>query len=249
LHQLEPKEAMTTPVFQSVEEAFRYCRDMDAPLSARLEAFSAATRYLLPGYQEAVDTIAARLNEYDAGGGSPKPGDMMPSFVLPDDRGQMVRLESLLAAGPVAIAFHRGHWCPYCRINTRALAEAQGLIASEGCQIVAIMPDRQKFTTALKAETNARYRILTDVDNGYALSANLAIWFGDAMNQALARGGRQVPRYQGNDGWFFPIPATFVVGADGRVAARFVDPDYRRRMAIDDLVAALRQARAATRLP
>ena len=63
LHQQEPKEAMTTPVFQSIDEAFRYCRDMNAPLAARLEAFSAATRYLLPGYQEAVDGITARLHE------------------------------------------------------------------------------------------------------------------------------------------------------------------------------------------
>ena len=50
----------------------------------------------------------------------------MPSFVLPDETGRLVRLEELLQQGPLAITFHRGHWCPYCRINTRALAEAQG---------------------------------------------------------------------------------------------------------------------------
>lgn len=37
-----------------------------------------------------------------------------------------------------------------------------------------------------------------------------------------------------------PIPATFVVGADGVVRARFVDPDYRRRMAVEELLDALR---------
>jgi peroxiredoxin len=233
---------MTSPNFRTIEEAFLYCRDMHAPLAERLEAFSDATRYLLPGYQEAADQIAARLNEYNAGGGSPRPGEMMPSFALPDDRGRMVGLDSLLAVGPVAISFQRGHWCPYCRINTRALAEAQGLIASEGCQIVAIMPDRQKFATAIKAEANARFRVLTDVDNGYALSLNLAIWLGDEMNRILLAGGRQVAAYQGNDAWFFPIPATFVVGPDGRVSARFIDPDYRRRMAIEDLITALKNA-------
>ena len=39
-----------------------------------------------------------------------------------------------------------------------------------------------------------------------------------------------------------PHSATFVVGTDGRVKARFVDPDYRKRMAIEDLLAALRYA-------
>jgi len=51
---------------------------------------------------------------------------------------------------------------------------------------------------------------------------------------------QDVPAYQGNDSWMLPIPATFVVGQDGRIKARFVDPDYRKRMAIDDLLAALR---------
>jgi hypothetical protein len=40
-----------------------------------------------------------------------------------------------------------------------------------------------------------------------------------------------------------PIPATFIVGTDGIIRDRFVDPDYRRRMDIDHLIAALRLAR------
>ena len=37
-----------------------------------------------------------------------------------------------------------------------------------------------------------------------------------------------------------PIPATFVVGKDGRIKARFVDPDYRNRMAVEELIDALK---------
>ena len=47
------------------------------------------------------------------------------------------------------MTFHRGHWCPYCRININALAQAHSEIAAEGGQIVAIMPDRQKFVAEL----------------------------------------------------------------------------------------------------
>jgi peroxiredoxin len=59
----------------------------------------------------------------------------MPLFVLPDETGHLVSLDTLIDKGPVAITFHRGYWCPYCRINTRALAEAQHEIAAEGGQI------------------------------------------------------------------------------------------------------------------
>ncbi len=140
------------------------------------------------------------------------------------------------------MTFHRGHWCPYCRINTRALAEAQDQIAAEGGQVAAIMPDREHFTAELKAESDAPFPILTDFDNGYALSLNLAFWVGEEMQELMTRAGWDVSRSQGSDTWLLPIPATFVVGTDGEVKARFVDPDYRKRMTIEDLLSALRTA-------
>ena len=230
------------PTFQTLAEAFSYCRDMDASLAERLDAFNNATRYLSPGYQEAVDRLVARLKSAETGQSAPQPGEIMPEFILPDEKGRLVSLKSLLTKGPVAVVFHRGHWCPYCRINTRALAEAQEEISREGGQIVAIMPDREEFATSFKAEGDVRYPVLTDMDNGYALTLNLAIWVGDEMQLILAAGNRQLPTYQGNDSWVIPVPAAFVVRRDGRIESRFIDPDFRRRMAVEDLLMAVRNA-------
>jgi peroxiredoxin len=233
---------MSTPAFPSLTEAFLYCRDMDASLNERLEAFSEATRYLIPGYQEAVDRMVGRLKAHDAGRAAPKPGEVMPPFAMPDDQGRLVTLDALLKDGPLAMTFHRGHWCPYCRINTRALAEAQTQIASEGGRLAAIMPERQQFAATFKAEGEVRYPVLTDIDNGYALSLNLVFWVGEEMQRILEEGGRDVPDYQGNQTWVLPIPATFVVAQDGRITARFIDPDYRKRMTIEHLLEALKNA-------
>ena len=234
---------MTKPAFANLTEAFLYCRDMDASLNERLEAFSAATRYLLPGYQEAVDRMVERLKAHDAGQSAPKPGEAMPPFAMPDETGHLVTLDDLLKEGPLAMTFHRGHWCPYCRINTRALAKAQAQIASDGGRLAAIMPERQQFAATFKAEGEMHYPVLTDIDNGYALSLNLAIWVGEEMQQILEAGGRNVPDYQGNQAWVMPIPATFVIARDGFITARFIDPDYRKRMTVEDLLAALKNAR------
>jgi peroxiredoxin len=234
---------MIKPAFANLTEAFLYCRDMDASLNERLEAFSAATRYLIPGYQEAVDRMVERLKAHDAGRSAPKPGEPMPPFAMPDETGHLVTLKDLLEDGPLAMTFHRGHWCPYCRINTRALANAQTQIASQGGRLAAIMPERQQFAATLKAEGEAHYPVLTDIDNGYALSLNLAVWVGEEMQRILTAGGRKVPDYQGNQAWVMPIPATFVIARNGVITARFIDPDYRKRMAVEDLLAALKNAR------
>jgi peroxiredoxin len=62
------------------------------------------------------------------------------------------------------------------------------------------------------------------------------------MQEMMCRAGRDISRSQGSDTWLLPVPATFVVDPKGVVRARFVDPDYRRRMAIEDLLAALKSA-------
>src|SRR2546422_7573265 len=134
------------PLSDLLEEAFVQCCDMDGSLAERLQAFAEAVTRLGPNFQVAVDQLVARLREHDVGENAPKPGEPMPSFVLPDDKGQLVSLDTLLEKGPVAVTFHRGHWCPYCRINTKALAEAQDQIEAEGWHIAAIMPDQQHFT-------------------------------------------------------------------------------------------------------
>jgi peroxiredoxin len=231
------------PLAEALEEAFQHCRDMDASLNERLDSLASAVRTLSPPFADAVDRLVTRLQRSGAGETAPQVGEPMPPFHLPDEAGRIVSLEQLLSKGPVAVTFHRGHWCPYCRLNTKALAQAQKEIEREGSQIVAIMPDRQQFVQEFRTESNARFPILSDLDNGYALSLNLVIWVGAEMERMISAIGRDIPNYQGNASWMLPIPATFVVGKDGKVKGSFVDPDYRKRMAIEDMIAALRSAR------
>jgi peroxiredoxin len=220
--------------------AFERCRDMDGTLNEQLRAYADAGREIFPAYGEAVDRLVARLNENGGGENAPRPGEAMPPFMLPDESGRLFMLPALLERGPVAVMFFRGHWCPYCRLNVRAVIQAEARIKMMGAQIVAIMPETQEFTAKFKADSGAPFPVLTDLDNGYALSLNLAIWLGAEIQRLLSY--QDMAKFHANDGWVLPIPAVFVVGRDGIVKARFVDPDFRRRMEIDDLLEALERA-------
>ena len=204
---------------------------------------SQAVRNFIPTYADAVDDLVRRLTQSGAGSNAPRPGEPMPPFMLPDESGRLVSLEQMLAHGPLAITFHRGHWCPWCRISINALVRVSAEISKAGGQVVAIMPDRQKFAAEFKREAGSPFPVLTDMDNGYALSLNLAVWLGPELEGLLSSYGRALPDYQGNDAWTLPIPATFVVAPDGTIRARFVDPDFRRRMAVEELIDALKAAR------
>jgi peroxiredoxin len=230
----------TEILVKDLRQAFEQARELDGSMAERLDIFADATRKLHPSTTAIVDRLVARLKQHGAGKDAPKPGEVMPPFVLPDETGRLVSLKDLLAQGPVVVTFHRGHWCPYCRISISTLVKAQPRIKASGACMVAIVPDREQFAAEMQQDCNVNFPILSDIDNGYAMSLNLAIWVGAEMQEYMTKIGRTLPQYQGNDSWMLPIPATFVVGKDGRVKARFVDPDYRKRMTIEDLIGALK---------
>jgi peroxiredoxin len=230
----------TQIVVTDLKQAFEQARDLDGSMNERLDVFASAVRRQHPDAALIVDRLVSRLRQHDAGDQAPKAGDVMPPFVLPDESGHLVSLKDLLAQGPAVVTFHRGHWCPYCRISINTLAKAQPRIEALGARMVAIVPDRQPFAAEMKIDSGVKFPILSDMDNGYAMSLNLAIWVGSEMEEYMTKIGRNLPVYQGNESWTLPIPATFVVGRDGRIKARFVDPDYRKRMAVEELIAALK---------
>lgn len=234
----------TTQTYKDLQEAFARLSESKLSLGEQLQAAAQSSRLRRPEFADAVDRLVERLSSSGAGATSPQIGDLMPPFFLPDETGRIVGLEELLAGGPVAVSFQRGHWCPYSRISLNALVQAHDQISAEGGQVVAVTPDRPQFISDLKATSKAPFLVLTDVDNGYAMSLNLATWVGTELKKYIAE-RHDLSRYQGNDAWVLPIPATFVVGVDGRIKARFVDPDYRKSMATEDLLAALRSARGS----
>lgn len=223
----------------TLAEAFEQICLMDGPLNQRLKAYADKLKELNFPFSEAYDNLVARLMAGEVGSAAPKVGDLMPPFVLPSHRGELVGLDELIEIGPVVVSLNRGHWCPFCKIELRTIAAHHREIAATGARVVAILPDRQKFVDKLRTDTGEIITILTDIDNGYALSLGLVMWLGDTLRDLMQGRGIHLDAIQGNEGWYVPLPATFVVGRNGRVLARHVDPEFRTRMQIDEILAAL----------
>jgi peroxiredoxin len=226
----------------TLADAFAEICSSAAPLNERLSAYADKLRELNFPFAEAYDALIARVLSGEVGNSAPAVGDVLPEFILPGRDGQIVSLLDVTRRGPAVISFNRGHWCSFCKIELHTLAEHHDEIVAAGGQLVSIIPERQQFTTPLRKLTFDKFHILSDIDNGYALSLGLVMWIGEHLKTMMSGRGYHLDTYHGNDGWFIPVPATFVVDQDRTVIARFVDPDFRRRMEIDDILAALASA-------
>ena len=230
----------TESVARALDQALEQLMRDEAGLSVRLDRYAAVLRELNQPFAEAVDRLVTRLHAVEAGNEAPRIGEALPSFLLPDETSHIVALEDMLARGPAVVAFRRGHWCPYCQLATGALARIQTEVSELGASIVVISPESSAYARKLKANARASFPVLTDIDNGYAMSLGLAISVGEEMRDFMTRRGRDLAAYHGSDAWLLPIPATFVLDTSGTIVMRHVDPDYRHRAATDEIVAALR---------
>ena len=125
--------------------------------SRQAAAFADEVRALNADFADTVERMIDRLRASGAGEEAPKPGEPMPDFMLPDHRGHLVSLSDLIANGPVVIAFHRGHWCPYCRITADALSGIHASVQKLGAELVVITPEIERFNTELRSTAAAQF--------------------------------------------------------------------------------------------
>jgi peroxiredoxin len=224
---------------EALAEAFTKADSLEGPLDRRLQFYLGESRKLLPDLEATYDQLVARIEANGADILVPAIGERLPAFLMTDSDGHLVDLATLVSKGPLVVSFNRGPWCDYCGLELHALARAYPEIVARGGEVVSIVPETAKFARTLQQSRGLPFRVLTDLDLAYALSLGLVFWVGDKIKQTYRQFGIDLEQFQGHGGWLLPIPATLVIGQDGRVKARFVDPDFRHRMALEDILRAL----------
>lgn len=214
------------------------------PLGERLAAMRLAIADADPGFTAVVDRYVARLHAAGSGDTAPAVGTRFPDFLLPDQDGRLTALADLLSPEGLLVAFHRGHWCPYCRLSLHALGEAARQPHAPGMVAISGMIPRR--LAEFRADADVDFPLLCDMDLGFALSIGLAIVIDADFAALIGAYGIDIATYQGSGGWLLPIPAWFLLDADGIIRSRFVEPDYRLR---GDPAAVLARSAAASSPP
>jgi peroxiredoxin len=221
---------------RTFDAEFAEILSMEGPLHERLTAVSRIIAVYYPDLSAAYDDVLNRLKNAATFEGTPNTGDAMPPFFLPSLNQQLVSLESLLGFGPVVISFNRGYWCDYCSVELKAYANAHQQFARSGAKVVSIMPDRLEYLAEVSERNGHAFLVLCDLDNSYGLELNLVMWLGDRIAGLMRGIGLPLDRIQGNPSCFVPLPATFVLDENGIILARYVDPDFRKRMEVTDVL-------------
>jgi len=159
-----------------------------------------------------------------------KTGDLFPEFNLPNAKGEPISSETLLKSGPLIVAFYRGGWCPYCNIELRALQDELSNFKSKGAQLVAISPESPDNSLSTKEKNNLEFEVLTDKDNRFAKSINLAYKLPESLVELYTEKFKiDLNNSQNNTNNELPISGTYVIDTSGRIIYYFLEEDYKLR--------------------
>ena len=211
-------------------------------LATQLEEFK--TQWTARAGAEIASLIAAdnkRLLESDLVANALAEGAAFPAATLPDQLGRPVDLAGLYAQGPLVVVFYRGGWCPYCNLELRAYQQALPRIAAEGGKLIAVSPETPDNTLDTAQKNDLAFPVLSDTQGRLADALGIRFRLTPEIEALYRRFGHDLPAHNGDGQWSLPVPATYVVGRDGRIAFAHVDPDYRSRAEPSAVVGALRR--------
>lgn len=188
-----------------------------------------------------VDETIAQAKAFQEGANALNLDQNAPRFELPNQHGEQVLLDELLAKGPVVITFYRGSWCPYCNLQLKALQSRLPEIHALGAQLVAISPQAPDGSMSENDIRNMDFVVLSDQNADVAASYGVA-WQVPAflLDHMREDRGLDLESLNNGNGSILPIPATFVLDSEGKVTWRYVDVDYRTRSEPQDIINALK---------
>ncbi|HEX5309309.1 MAG TPA: thioredoxin-dependent thiol peroxidase [Solirubrobacteraceae bacterium] len=145
-----------------------------------------------------------------------EPGEQAPDFELPDQDGSLVKLSELRGT-PTVLYFYPKADTPGCTTQACGVRDHHADYAAAGAVVLGVSPDPVAKVKRFHDKQGLNFGLLSD--EGHAVAERYGVWVQKSMY------GRS---YFGNE------RTTFVIAADGRVAAvlRKVKPAEHDRLVL-----------------
>jgi peroxiredoxin len=167
-------------------------------------------------------------------------GSKIPQFQLPDQNGNNISSDDLLAKGRLVLCFIRGRWCPFCVAQMEAMNAILPEIENAGATLAAISPQTVKQSFFMHDQHKLRFPLVSDSGNTVARQFGLTYRVSDEQQALYKRTFVNLPFVNGDDSWELPIPATYIIEREGTVMNAYASEDYTVRPEPSEIVEVFR---------
>lgn len=169
-----------------------------------------------------------------------KVGVQAPDFKLKRSDGTVFQLSEALASGPVVLNFYRGGWCLFCNMEHVVLKQTLPLLKQRGASLASITPQTFEESQKQVEKMNPGYPLLSDESLEVIKAYGLYFDFDPELAELYKK--FNIDLLKSNGGHMgMTVPATVVIGRDGRILAFYAKTDYTKRMEPAEILKVLDQ--------
>ncbi|BDS12037.1 peroxiredoxin-like family protein [Aureispira anguillae] len=161
-------------------------------------------------------------------------GSLAPSFEAKNQAGEPIKSADLLEKGAIVLVFYRGTWCPYCQKHVSELQEGLEQLIDKGANVVVVTPERPEYIKKMVKKTAATFSILHDED--YAIMEDYHTKYTIQKTDEMSFKDYVVSHtktHNQDDEAILPVPATYIIGKDGRIKFVHFETDYKQRSTVE----------------
>lgn len=163
-------------------------------------------------------------------------GDKAPVFMAKDQNGKTVKSKDILKNDKLIVVFYRGQWCPYCNKHLMHLQENVEKFAQAGAKLVAVSPELPVNIGKTVEKSHVDYPVLYDKDSKIMKQFGVEFMLPENLQKRYKKYGVDLEVAHGNNDQLLPVPATYVIGKDGKVKYVHYDPEYKNRSTAKDIL-------------
>lgn len=178
-------------------------------------------------------------------------GDLAPRFVVETVDSEAYDFNPAKLDKPVMLLVFRGGWCPFCNMYLSDMRHVIPEIRALGIDVLFLSGDRPELLydsleqQAQEDIDGLDYTILSDADAQASIALGIAFKAAQRTIDYVNNKGDGYRKSSMERHGILPVPAVFAIGRDGAIAFTFINPDYKKRLPADELLAVARAIAAA----
>ena len=164
-------------------------------------------------------------------------GNYAPDFSGKDQFGNEFILSETLKDNQVLLIFYRGYWCPYCTKYLALFTDQLETLQEKGVQIIAVSPESPMYVDQTRETTNLEIPFISDSTNSIMTNYGVTFKVTNEYNDKITNWkGVSIGEINNQEEAFLPIPATYIIGKDGKIKWVHFDPNYKNRPSVEEII-------------
>lgn len=164
-------------------------------------------------------------------------GGAAPAFTARNADGSDFDFDPGVLERPAMLIFYRGGWCPYCNRHLAELRHVVPELEERGMDVYFLSADSPaNLSSALKGEAEGLdYTLLSDARLSAAKAFGLAFRISDDYYRQAKEYGLDLEEASGETHRALPVPAAYLIDAEGMIRFAHANPDYTVRLSAEKL--------------